>query len=133
VRGLGKGTDDPTIITYCREQQRIWVTMDWAAGTVDERVRQLTEEKVSVWWLRPEKRVQMRRPELLYAVARDIEIVAFAQETESQPMYVTTSVGSRVRHIQIPYEKRRFGPALAGPPKPRRPRTIKHGIKLFDD
>ena len=134
VAELGKGALDPAIITYCREHNLMWVTKDWDAGTVDAHVRQLKDEGVSAWWLRPEKRKNLRRPDMLYTAARDIELVFFALETETLPIFVTASVGSRARHIQLPYVHRRHGPSLKALPKPpRRPARMKGGIYLFPD
>lgn len=134
VPELGKGALDPAIIRFCRDNRLMWVTKDWQASVVDERVRLLKQEGVSAWWLRPETRKNLQRPEMLYAAARDIESVLFAINTETPPIFVTCSVALRVRHIQLPYLARRHGPPLTRPAKRRAaPKPIRGQERLFKD
>lgn len=117
---LGKRATDLAIIKFCQANDLVWVTKDWSTGTVDAHVKELRAAGgVSVWWLREENRKQMKRPQLLWVAARDIEVVAFAAETEA-PIYVWSSVGSRPRKIELPFAKRRATVALR-PPRPAKP------------
>lgn len=108
------------------------MTKDWAAATVDAVVRPLQVAGVSAWWLREENRKQMKRPDLLWVIARDIDTVIFAAESEPPPIYVIASVGRRARKIHLPFMTRRPTPALPRPPRPRPARPIKFGQKLFE-
>ncbi len=122
------------MIAYCQANALVWVTKDWNAATVEAEVKRLTAAGVSAWWLREERRKQMSRPELLFVVARDIEIVAFANETSAgRPVYIVASVGRRARTIPIPFATRRATRALPAPPRPRPRKRIPGGVELFPD
>lgn len=121
---IGPDADDAEeIIPYCREHSMVLVTKDWSIGTVDVEVRRLKEAGVSAWWLREENRKQMARPEILLAVARDIDRVSFAIETSGKPLHLWSSVGRIARPIELPFAERRNATSrLPERPKAARPR-----------
>jgi hypothetical protein len=101
----------------------ILVTKDWNIATVDVQVTRLKAADVSSWWIREENRKQMARPDMLYALARDIDRVAFAIETAPKAVHIVSSVGRHARPIELPYAKRlNTTRRLPERPRPRRPR-----------
>jgi hypothetical protein len=126
--------DDREIIPYCKKHGVIWVTKDWKTATVDIQVARVKAAGVSVWWIREEERKQMARPAVLFALARDIDRVAFAFETSDQPIRVVSSVGRNARPIEVPFAQRRNAARrLPERPKPRIARPIPLGQRLFPE
>jgi hypothetical protein len=115
--------DDREIIPYCK------------AATIDLQVARVKAAGVSVWWIREEERKQMARPAVLFALARDIDRVAFAAETTTdRPIHVVSSVGRHARPIEVPFAKRRNAARrLPERPRPRIARPIQFGQKLFPE
>lgn len=129
---LGQGAPDADIIRFCRDNSVVWVTRDWAAAEVDQRVAQLKADGVSAWWLRQEHgKRQMRRREQLWIAARDIDNVILAVETASSlPLYLASSIGVKSRQIRLPFVRPRARKVRR--PRPRKlPRGIEPESRLF--
>lgn len=118
---IGADADDDTeIIPFCKEHELVWVTKDWRTATIDLQVARVKAAGISVWWIREEERRQMGRPAILFALARDIDRVAFAVEIDDRPVHIVSSVGRHARTIEIPFAERRNA-ARRLPERPRPP------------
>jgi hypothetical protein len=135
---LGPTALDPAVFAYCRKNDLVWVTKDWSASSQPDKVIALQALGVSAVWIREEAgRSQMRRGELLWVAARDLDrIIQIVEASGGQPVYIEARLGKKADAIKLPTKRRRVPIAGTKPRRMRRPRrrrTQAGDQKLFDD
>lgn len=133
VRRLGKKASDARIISLCKKEQLVWVSKDVTAAREPEIVRQLQSEGVSALWLRDEGKRKLKKKDLLWVAARDIDRVIEIVELSGKPVYLVSQQSRRSRQVKLPIKKRRRPrPAHTQVRKPKR-KDIPGAARLFGD